>query len=128
MFKMIFMVKKRPDISREAFIDFYDNQHVPMMRELTKGKGVSVHRRNYIVRNDPPDPAVTGPDDGFDAITELLYASREAADEAARMFADPELLRQSKEDQAKFLLPAETRRYIVEVHQTVYDELPGFSA
>jgi hypothetical protein len=45
MFKVIMLIKKRPDISRDEFIDYYDNRHVPFMQNLLS-VGAAVHRRN----------------------------------------------------------------------------------
>lgn len=120
MYKVILTAKKRPDLTREQFIDYYDNRHVPFMHRLLS-VGAAVHRRNFVVR----DAAAGGlPDDGFDVITEVIYEDRETAEATLRQYADPEIRRLALEDEGRFLLPGSLRAYVVEVHETVFRPLP----
>lgn len=119
MFKMILTARRRPDISREDFIDYYDNRHVPFMHRLLGGGGASVHRRNFVVAQ-----AAGGPGEDFDVFTEVLYKDRAAFEAAVRLYADPEILRQAREDEAQFLIPESIRAFAVDPHETVFERVP----
>ena len=41
-----------------------------------------------------------------------------------KAFADPDIHRLAQEDEDQFILPGSIKRYIVEVHETVYRPLP----
>lgn len=119
MFKMILTARRRPDISREAFIDYYDNQHVPFMHKLLGGGGASVHRRHFVIRQ------TAGPDgEGCDVFTEVLYEDRAAFEEAVRRYSDAEILRQARADEDQFLERGSIRAFAVETHETVFDSPP----
>jgi hypothetical protein len=77
MFKCIALLKRKPDLSREAFIDYYETQHAPLIRRLLPG--ILDYRRNYVDLEGAfifPDAA---PID-FDVITEIWLADRPAYD------------------------------------------------
>ena len=38
MYKYMILMKKKASISREEFIDYYENQHVPLMRAMAGEK------------------------------------------------------------------------------------------
>ena len=118
MFKVVMLIKKRPELTREAFMDYYTNHHVPFIHELLP-KGAAVHRRNFVLEPNPP-----GPDD-YDVISEVFYEDRATAEEAMRAFADPEIQRLAQEDEDKFILRGSIRRYVVEVQETRYRPLPA---
>ena len=117
MFKVVMPIKKRPDITREKFMDYYTNHHVPYIHKLLP-KGAAVHRRNFVAA-----PSPLGPDD-YDVISEVFYEDRATAEGAMKAFADPDIHRLAQEDEDQFILPGSIKRYIVEVHETVYRPLP----
>ena len=118
MFKLVMLLRKRPDITREQFIDHYDNRHVPLMHSL-QAKGAAVHRRNFVV---PPE---AGSRPEYDAIVEIFYEDLATAQGAASAIADPEVRRQMLEDEDRFIERGSIRRYVVEVHETVYRPIAG---
>jgi hypothetical protein len=124
MFKVILMMKKRPELSRQEFIDYYNNSHLPYVLSLLPGVPVSVHRRNFTI----PDAGGSGTvergaadNDRFDVITEVIYDAAEGSQEALKGFEDPEIRRKIQEDEDKFILPGSMRRYVVEVHEAHFD-------
>ncbi len=123
MVKIIMLIKKRPDLSREEFMDYYDNRHVPLMHRLLS-KGAAVHRRNFVIPNakdvGSADNLDTASQDDYDVICEVFYEDRETAESVMRDFEDPEIRRLTQEDEAKFQLPGSIKRYLVEVHETVF--------
>ena len=69
-YKILLMMKRRPDISVEAFRDYYENKHVPLC--LKYASSVKRYLRRYI---DPQPHPETGPvtELPFDVITELWF-------------------------------------------------------
>lgn len=123
MFKMIITFKRKAGISREEFMDYYDNRHIPLARKIMPP--IDVHRRNYII-NDHPFFAVVGDNRGtdgveppFDVISEVIYATQADAEASMRaLFESPETSRQIMEDEAHFVEPGSISFYVVETHQT----------
>ena len=127
MVKVIMLIKKRPDLTMEEFIDYYDNHHVPLMHRLLT-KGAAVHRRNFVIPNVADVGAAdnldaTAPD--YDVICEVFYEDRETAESVMKDFQDPRIRRQCEEDEANFLLRGSVKRYIVDAHETLFRPLKG---
>jgi hypothetical protein len=127
MFKVIMLVKKRTDITRDEFIEHYDNVHVPFMHDLLP-QGAAIHRRNFVV---PLPTAGAGADSGTelerecDAIVEVFYEDLETAERAMRCLSDPRIRSLMEQDENRFIQPGSIRRYVVEVHETVFRPLPA---
>lgn len=67
--KILLFMKRRPDISVEAFRDYYETRHAPLAEKYSSG--VSRYIRRYI---DPlPHPETGAFADGPDVITELWF-------------------------------------------------------
>ena len=69
MVKAIALLKRKPGLSREEFIEHYEEVHVPLI--LKHSTGVIKYIRNFIVSD-----GMTEPD--YDCITELWYEDMEA--------------------------------------------------
>jgi hypothetical protein len=117
MFKVIMLLKKRADLTRAQFIDYYDNRHVPLVHSLLP-KGAAIHRRNFVV---PADGA--GADDECDAIVEVFYEDRQTATAAMRVLTEPQIRQRVEADEDQFIQRGSIRRFLVEVHETVYRPL-----
>jgi EthD domain len=125
MFKLIMLLKKRSDLTREQFMDYYDNHHVPFMHSIVP-RGAAVHRRNYVLASERGSDCEVTPqlEDDWDVIVEVFYESREAAEGAMKALADPETSRRMREDESRFIQPGSIRRFVVEVHETVFRPMP----
>lgn len=68
--KILLFMKRRPDISVEAFRSYYENNHAPLCE--TYSTGVDRYIRRYVEPQDHPE---TGPasEMDFDVITELWF-------------------------------------------------------
>ena len=121
MFKTILLIKKRADLSREEFIDYYERHHLPFMLQLLPGK-ISTHRRNYILEaSDFEYRQKTGsgewPGD-FDVITEAIYKGRNDAEQLTAMCRKADIYRKVVSDEANFIEPGGVKKYIVETRET----------
>jgi EthD domain len=127
MFKIIMLLKKRADITREEFIEHYDNVHVPLMHRLLP-QGAAVHRRNFVVPKRAADAAAesdSASERECDAIVEVFYEDLDTAERAMRCLTDPQVRSLMEHDENRFIHPGSIRRYVVEVHETVFRPLPA---
>lgn len=69
-YKILLFMKRRPDMSVDAFRQYYENSHAPLCEKYISGMNRYVRR--YV---DPQPHPETGPIDelAFDVITELWF-------------------------------------------------------
>jgi len=102
--KLLAFIRAREDLSREAFIDHYENHHVPLVRRLLPMVGE--YRRNYV------DPDLTPGGNrtvDYDVVTELGFADQTALDTFWETIRRPEVIAAIREDEAHFLQSDRTR-------------------
>lgn len=108
MIKLIFMLKRKPGISKEQFRAHYESSHIELAHKYI-GHLLTAYRRFYptfTTRNPSNQPAGSVPpvfDIGYDAITEMEVADEAALMEIQRIFNDPEINPVLAEDELKFL-------------------------
>ena len=94
MFKQVCFFRKRPDMTMEEFIDYYENQHSRLSERL--GRSPSIPNAVRYVRRylTPERNPVTGEviDPGYHCIMEIWWNSREDFENSQRVIADPERL------------------------------------
>ena len=110
MLKVFGFLSKREDLETQAFIDYYENNHVPLVLSLAATP--TVYKRNYLVRDDEFNREADGID--FDVVTELVFADREG------FVAWIEKLSVAAigTDEERFLDRSRTRAYVIEEHVT----------
>ena len=101
MFKQICFFRKRPDMTAEQFMDYYENQH----SQLTRKKGLKPSMPNaqrYVRRYLQPElnpVTLEAHDPGYDCIMEIWWNSREDFEAARAVIQDPARLAVLKEDE-----------------------------
>ena len=123
-FKLIIMIKKKKGMTRAEFVDYLENHHSVLIRKHVPPV-LELYRRNYIIFDDP---FVTQSKDGrtvgaevehdFDCIIEVIYTSREGAQQAMKALYSGDTKRVITEDESKFIEPGSVKSYVVEVHQS----------
>ncbi len=110
MLKVFAFLKKRQDIESQAFIDYYENKHVPLVLSLAPVP--AVYKRNYVVRGDE----LNREDDtiDFDVITELAFADRDAF----LAWIDNLSVEVIGRDEQRFLDRSRTTAYVIEEYVT----------
>ena len=106
MLKVFAFLTKREDLETEAFIDHYENHHVPLVLRLAPRP--SVYKRNYVVRGDEfnrDDAAID-----FDVVTELVFPDRAAYVAWLERLSGDEIGR----DERTFLDRSRTRACVIE--------------
>lgn len=92
MFKQICFFRKRPDMTIEEFMDYYENQHSQLAKR-TGRKSAMPNAQRYVRRYLKPEKnPVTGEvlDPGYDCIMEIWWNSREDFEASQRIISDPE--------------------------------------
>ena len=114
MFKVFGFLTKREDMETEAFINHYENNHVPLICGLAPTP--IVYKRNYLVRGDE----INREDDGIDldVVTELIFSDRDADFAWSAAVGAGTAGEQVSADEARFLNRTRTRAYVIEEHTT----------
>lgn len=108
MIKLIFMLKRKPGITPEAFREHYESSHVKLAHKYI-GHLLHKYVRNYPQQAvlNPSNQAenIAAPAGGFDydVITEMYLKNHEAVQEMSRIFNDPKINPILVADELKFL-------------------------
>jgi hypothetical protein len=101
MLKQICFFRKRPDMTMEAFMDYYENQHSQLSKRAGRApsipNAVRYVRRYLVPEKNPVTGAVIDP--GFDCIMEIWWKSRADFENSQRIISSPERLPIVKEDE-----------------------------
>ena len=110
MLKVFGFLTKREDIETHAFIEYYENNHVPLVLSLAPTP--TVYKRNYVVRGDEFNREDDTID--FDVVTELVFPDRDAFVAWIEKLSVDAI----GTDEEKFLDRSRTRAYVIEEHLT----------
>ena len=127
MFKVIALIARRTDMTREQFVEYYANNHVKLVWRVFPW--TADYRRNFIdLSQSIMAPGVTTPD--FDSITEMWFDDRAGYDRMLNTHAQPELDATMKADEGRFMDRTKTRFFIVNEHGATAaaapENVPGF--
>jgi len=116
MIKFVALLKKKDGMSREAFIEYYENHHVPLIQECIPS--ILEYRRSYVM---PEHMFVAGhnvevapPPPPFDAITELWFSDMGKYQEMYAATADPAVGGRIMHDEENFLDRSQMTMFLVE--------------
>ena len=103
MYKLLFILKRRPGMSHEEFVDYYQNIHSKFVSKACPD--AKRYFRKYLkplaANSSPYDKAAPpSSEQAYDAVMELWFDSKEQF-EASPGMNDPELLRVVMEDERK---------------------------
>lgn len=119
MFKQVCFFKKRPDMTMQEFMDYYENQHSQLGNRIGKPILPKAHRyvRRYITVEKNP---VTGEmiDPGYDCIMEIWWESREDFEASMRVVSSPDRLPHTIEDEKKLFASHSNPVCSVEEHDS----------
>ena len=110
MLRVLAFLTMREGIEREAFIDYYENHHVPLICSLAPAP--IVYKRRYLVRGDAINHEDASID--FDVVTELGFPDRAAYRAWSAQLSKPGSGELIVADEQKFLDRSRTRAYVVE--------------
>jgi len=114
MLKVFGFLSKKAGMTTQAFVDYYENNHVPLICRLAPTP--SVYKRNYLLRGDELNRGDNAID--FDVITELVFPDRAAYLVWRAELSKPGSGEQVVADEEKFLDRSRTRASIIEERVT----------
>ena len=106
MFKVFAYLTRREGSTREEFIDYYENHHVPLVLSLAPMP--RVYKRNYLRQDFAA--GLESPAIGFDVVTEMAWDDRAGAENWITLLGVPAIA----EDEARFLDRSKTRAYVID--------------
>lgn len=118
--KVVCFIRKRPELTREEFITYYEEKHAPLIASLLPY--FSDYRRNY--RVDVPGFQVDhlkGAEDQtppFDVITEWSFENKAMYKKLLAAMADPEVGSVIARDEENFIDRASMKVYVVEEYRS----------
>ena len=121
MIKLCFCLVRRPELSREAFQDYWRNQHAPLVRAAAPALAI----RRYVQSHSVADPAVQAAAaargipvgagaQAFDGIAELWFDSVESIAAAGLTEAGRKHAMILVTDEAKFIDLPKSRLFAVQ--------------
>jgi hypothetical protein len=127
MFKAVALITRRPDMSREQFVEYYASNHVKLVWRVFPW--TADYRRNFIDLNQAIlAPGVARPD--FDSITEMWFHDRAGYDRMLAAHATRELDEVMVADEGRFMDRTKTRFFIADEYGATEagapDNAPGF--
>jgi hypothetical protein len=114
VYRLLSYLTKRPGMSTDDFIDYYENHHVPLILSLAPTP--VVYKRRYLLRGVPTNVADSEID--FDVVTELAFPDRDAYTSWLQALTDGDSGTRVAADEEKFLDRSRTRSCAVEDHVT----------
>ena len=119
MFKQVCFFKKRPDMTMQEFMDYYENQHSKLGSRI--GKPILPKAQRYVRRYLKPEKnPVTGEmiDPGYDCIMEIWWDSREDFEAMMRVVSSPDRVSHTIEDEKKLFASHSNPVCSVEEHES----------
>jgi hypothetical protein len=114
LFRVFWAGRRKPELSLEAYIDYYETKHRHVGEEAMGGFAVSF-TRHYLRAARSKDPAPV-----YDSITEACFPDRAAYDGyMARFAANRALQQRSAADVAAFIDLSSFAEYLVETRASV---------
>ena len=116
MFKAIVMIKRKPGMSMEEFIDYYEARHAPL--GASKVPNMKRYVRHFI---RPYGNAVYGQDaePPYDVLTEIWFDDEADFARGMAMLTEPETAAIIGADEEKLFDKSSIRFMIMEDHETV---------
>ncbi len=125
MIKIVIFIKKKPELSREQLIDYYENSHVPLIMKQS-GPYMLDYRRSYPDWSDPISFSRNfdfnddmTPDHDFDVITEIWVKDRATLNAMFAAAGEPEMVRLIQADADNFRIQSSVRTFMTEEYRTV---------
>jgi uncharacterized protein (TIGR02118 family) len=120
MIKLVYIVKKRADISEKDFHEYWLKTHGPLVRSFAKSMRAKKYVQSHTVHEDAGKQIRnTRPKmkDTYDGITEVWWDSREAFSGSGAAKDGAEAARALLEDESKFIDFEHSSIFLTEEHE-----------
>ena len=108
MVKLVFMLKRKPGMSREDFLRYYEQHHARLGEKYVPNAVRYVRR--FI---DPMAGPSGGGDADFDVLTEWWFANQGEMDKAMKQLSDPKVHAEIEADEKVLFDRPATRMYMI---------------
>jgi hypothetical protein len=119
MVKIIALLKRRPGLSLDDFINYYETRHAPLA--LSHMTSAIRYFRRYLrpLRQPAGDPNKTQwVEPPFDAITELWVEDQEAAERTLTAMAQPDVAAQIAADEERLFDRSKIQVFLVDERES----------
>lgn len=116
MIKMVTLLKRRAGMSREAFIEYYENHHRLIGERVLRG-----HAQRYVRRYLQPMPPPLGgeiPEPEHDVVMEIWFADQAAMDAAMAAITAPAMAAEIAADEERLFDRSKLRSFTVVEHES----------
>lgn len=113
MIKVIVAIKKKSELSVEAFQSHWLSQHAKLVRENPASQR---YIRKYIQCHTLPSEYAASGEVAYDGTAELWFDSVEDKD---RFFSDPDYLAEIQPDEGRFADMEKTRFFVTQEHTVI---------
>jgi len=120
MIKQVVFLKRRPDLTMEEFMNYYENQHSQLAKKLG-AKPSLPNAQRYVRRYITPEKnPLTGEvlQSGYDCIMEIWWNTREDFEKAMKGLSDPQFLQARMDDERKLFASNSNPVCVVEEHDS----------
>lgn len=111
MSKLIILLWRKPGLSRQEFMDYYEQHHAPLARQLVPEIAAADYRRNYVGSTVSYMEDVEFFD--FDVITEIGFASHADYEKAMTTLAEPQVSERIVRDEENFIDRSKIQPFVV---------------
>jgi len=109
--KIVCLVKRKPGMSIEQFVDYYENHHRHLA--LKHMPTVCRYTRRYIVASGSPVWGEPAGESEYDSVTEAWFENQQTLDETLAHIGQPEVAEVIIADEERFLDRSKSKKYIV---------------
>lgn len=115
MIKILLFVKRKDGISRDQFVDYYENNHVPLIRSHV-GQFIESYTRNYIDPDAPLSASTGSARLDVDVVTELVVRDVDTMQRMFAVAAEPTVAADIAADEEKFVDRSASRMFVADVY------------
>ena len=116
MHKILVLLKRKPGISREQFIEHFETVHVEIGRKIFTGNAIKYSRKYLTPMEDPRGNTPIAPN--YDCVMEAWFEDDAHWQAAARIAASPEIAELAALDAELFIDRAQRAMYTFEERET----------
>jgi uncharacterized protein (TIGR02118 family) len=123
--KLVFVLRRRPEMSREEFQRYWREQHAPLVRSHAEALGI----RRYVQVHSLPDElhaalrASRGAPEAYDGVAELWFDSLEALGAAAVTDGGRRAAAALLDDERRFIDLERSPLWLAEEHPVITTDL-----
>ncbi len=116
MFRILVLLKRKPGISKEEFIEHFENEHVAIGRKIFTGNAVKYSRKYLYPIEDPRGGTPVAPN--YDCVMEAWFEDDEHWQAATKIATSPEIAELAIADSELFIDRGQRAMYSYDLWET----------